>query len=257
MDYEQFISSVEDALGPAQCPATLRTLADRLSGVQIRQVVVRLAAQLAATPLPRGPIERVDLDGFQPGIARRRPGQGIAQHSADVVFATMLDLLSPQDYEQLATSGVGTSRAPQPPMVSVVPLSVFFDNVAPPAQVTPDTTGRFADAVVEALAERIAPVAIDELVGRLPVEMHPVLKHARDVYPATGRHVRLQRLLDHVAERDDDCPALAAQPARPLLTVRAQRDAGVDRDPDIDPEQGVAHLAFRLPAGYTVSWLGA
>jgi uncharacterized protein (DUF2267 family) len=257
MDYEQFIASVEDAVEPTKEPATLRTLADRLSGMQTRRAVVRLAPELAPTPLPTGPVTHIDVDEYLPGIGDpKNLDRGIAHRNAEVVFETMLDVLGPEAFESVAIqrldteldtelgTELGTEAPPQRPMLSVVPLSVFFGRLAPPAQVTADTAQRFADAVVETLTERISAGAIDDLVERLPVELRPVLRHARDVYPGTGKHRRLQGLLDHVAERDDTCPALDAQPARPVLTLRA---AAIS-------EQDVLRLAVRLPRGYTVSW---
>jgi uncharacterized protein (DUF2267 family) len=254
MDYEQFISSVEDAVGPAAEPHTLRTLADRLSGVQTRQVVVRLASELPATPLPTGPVEHLDVDAYLPGMAKRSsPNRSTARRNAEVVFQSLLDVLGPEVFENLITERVDRNRVDRnpvdrnsapPPLISALPLSVFFDNVAPPASVVPDTTRRFADAVMETLTERIPPAAIEDLVERLPTELQPVLRHAREVYPATGKHRRLQRLLDHVAERDGSCPALDAQHARPVLTVR----------PAAISEQDLSQLAIRLPKGYTVRW---
>jgi uncharacterized protein (DUF2267 family) len=256
MDYEQFIASVDDAVEPTQEPATLRTLADRLSGRQTRRAVARLAPELAPTPLPTGPVTHIDVDEYLPGIGDpKNLDRGMAHRHAEVVFETLLDVLGPEAFEQVAMprsgtgsgTGFGTEAPPQRAMLSVVPLSVFFGRLAPPAQVTADTAQRFADAVVETLTERISPGAIDDLVERLPVELRPVLRHASDVYPGTGKHRRLQGLLDHVAERDDTCPALDAQPARPVLTLRA---AAIS-------EEDVLRLAVRLPPGYTVSWTRA
>ena len=252
MDYEQFIASVDDAVEPTREPATLRTLADRLSGTQTRRAVAQLAPELAPTPLPIGPVTHIDVDEYLPGIGNpKNLDRAMAHRNAEVVFETLLDVLGPEAFEQIAMprsgTGSGTEAAPQRLMLSVVPLSVFFGRLAPPAQVTADTAQRFADAVVETLTERISPGAIDDLVERLPVELRPVLRHARDVYPGTGKHRRLQGLLDHVAERDDTCPALDPQPARPVLTLRA---AAIS-------EQDVLRLAVRLPQGYAVSWTRA
>jgi uncharacterized protein (DUF2267 family) len=246
MDYEQFILSVEDAVGPDEGPTTLRTLADRLSGMQARHVIIRLAPDLAPTPLPSGPAVHIGVDDYLPKVgARRRMDRGAERRDAEAVFTTLLDVLGPEVFERRAAE---RPAPPQRPVVSAVPLSVFFGRVTPPAHVVEDVARRFADAVVETLAERINPVAIDDLVDRLPAALQPVLKHATHVYPGTGKHTRLQRLLDHVAERDDGCPALEAQPARPTFRVR----------PEVNSETELLHLArqlaVRLPPGYAVSW---
>jgi uncharacterized protein (DUF2267 family) len=247
MDYEQFISSVEDAVGPADGPTTLRTLADRLSGVQARSVIVRLAPEPASTPLPSGPPVHIDLDEYRPRVGEWGHPGGTAARRAEVVFSTLLEILGPDTFERRA------GQPPEPlssrsPAVSAVPASVYFGKVAPPAHVVEDIARRFADAVLETLAERINPVEVDGLIERLPVELQPVLRHAPQIYPGTGKHVRLQRLLDHVAERDDTCEALEAQPSRPALSVR----------PEATIENDLLHLArqlaFRLPPGYTLRW---
>jgi uncharacterized protein (DUF2267 family) len=251
MDYEQFISSVEDAVGPADGPVTLRALADRLSGVQARHVIVRLAPDPAPTPPPDGPAVHIDLDEYRPRVReRRQPERASRYRNAEVGVPTLLDVLGPEVFERRASQRSDDDSAlRQPPVASVVPLSVYFGRVVAPAHVVDDVAKRFADAVLETLAERIGPVAVDGLVERLPVELRPVLKHAPHIYPGTGRHVRLQRLLDHVAERDDDCPMLDVQPERPMLAVRPEADS------ENELLHLARHLAFRLPSGYAVRWV--
>jgi uncharacterized protein (DUF2267 family) len=251
MDYEQFISSVEDAVGPADGPVTLRALADRLSGVQARHVIVRLAPDPAPTPPPDGPVVHIDLDEYRPRVReRRQPERASRYRNAEVGVPTLMDVLGPEVFERRATQRPDDDSAvPQPPVASVVPLSVYFGRVVAPAHVVDDVAKRFADAVLEALAERIGPVGVDGLVERLPAELRPVLKHAPHIHPGTGRHVRLQRLLDHVAERDDDCPMLDVQPERPMLAVRPEADS------ENELLHLARHLAFRLPSGYAVRWV--
>ena len=253
MDYEQFISSVEDAVGPVDAPTTLRTLADRLSGVHVRSAVVRLAPEPAPSSVPAGPMVRIDLDDYLPPVAAWKGSPADTVRQAEAVFATLLDVLGPelferQAFERRATRPLPARGRPQSPVVAAVPLSVFFSRVTPPAHVVADTARRFADAVLETLAERMAPAEVAALVERLPAEMQCVLKYASHVYPGTGKHTRLQRLLDHVAERDDTCEELDAQPPRAPLAVR----------PEVGAEAELLHLArqlvVRLPPGYALSW---
>jgi hypothetical protein len=97
MNYEQFISSVEDAVGPADGPVTLRSLADRLSGVQARHVIVRLAPDPAPTPPPDGPVVHIDLDEYRPRVReRRQPERASSYRSAEVGVPTLLDVLGPE-----------------------------------------------------------------------------------------------------------------------------------------------------------------
>ncbi|MGX7681222.1 DUF2267 domain-containing protein [Jatrophihabitans sp. DSM 45814] len=251
MDYEQFISSVEDAVGPADGPVALRSLADRLSGVPDRQVFVRLARDPAPTPPPDGPPVHIDVDEYRPRVReRRQPKRASRYRSAEAGVPTLLDVLGPEVFERWAIQRSDDDSAVRPPPVaSVVPLSFYFGRIVAPAHVVEDVPKRFADAVLETLAERIGPVAVDGLVERLPAELRPVLRHARHIYPGTGKHVRLQRLLDHVAERDDGCPMLDVQPERPMLAVRTEAD------PEIELLHLARHLAFRLPSGYAVRWM--
>jgi uncharacterized protein (DUF2267 family) len=250
MDYEQFVASVEDAVGPDDAPVTLRTLADRLSAVQVRVAPVRLARDPAPTPPPDGPAVHVDVDEYRPRVGAS-PRRESAYRTPEVVVDTLLDVLGPEIFERRAAQSAEPEpvvETPQPAVQSRLPLSVFFGRVGPPAHVVDDVACRFADAVLETLAERISPVAVDGMVERLPTELRPVLAHATRIYPGTGKHTRLQRLLDHVAERDETCATIEAQPTRPVLSIR----------PASLSEAELLHLArslaLRLPPGYTVRW---
>ncbi|MDT4930239.1 MAG: hypothetical protein QOF92_3106, partial [Pseudonocardiales bacterium] len=162
MDYEQFISSVEDAVGPADGPVTLRALADRLSGVQARHVIVRLAPDPAPTTPPDGPVVHIDLDEYRPRVReRRQPERASRYRNAEVGVPTLLDVLGPEVFERRASQRSDDDSAlRQPPVASVVPLSVYLGRVVAPAHVVDDVAKRFADAVLETLAERIGPVAV-------------------------------------------------------------------------------------------------
>jgi uncharacterized protein (DUF2267 family) len=67
------------------------------------------------------------------------------------------------------------------------------------------------------VAERIAPGESDDLVARLPIELHPLLKEERNA--GTASHVSLEKLLKQVAQCAGISVAEAERHARAVLTT--------------------------------------
>jgi uncharacterized protein (DUF2267 family) len=184
MDFEQFIAMVarraqlsrDDALRAAR--AVLRTLAQRLNRGEVRRLVDRLPLEFSPWLFHDGDAEAYDVDEFLSRVAARA---GVDIQNADrlarIVFSVLREALDAEEVAALAAS------LPED-------LHPIFLNLAVPSEgeLVADVAGRMGggsstetarravEAVLETLAERIAPGEVDDLISRLPISFHDALR---------------------------------------------------------------------------------
>jgi uncharacterized protein (DUF2267 family) len=89
--------------------------------------------------------------------------------------------------------------------------------------------------VLETLAERIAGGEVDDLVSRLPVELHEPLKRGRARTGDRATRMSLEQFLARVAEREGVTPAEARVHTRAVLATLREA-VGDDEFFDIQAE---------------------
>ncbi|MEA2330243.1 MAG: hypothetical protein QOH58_381 [Thermoleophilaceae bacterium] len=210
MDYEQFVTLVEQDLEVGREPAerairaTLQTLAERIAQGEARDLAEELPDELGPWVATTTPAERFDVDEFLRRLAER---EGVevpeAERHARAVFAVLGQAVSrkqlhdlaaelPKDYAPLLPVG---------PQVEVLSPATFLQRVADRAAVHEDDARRATEAVLETLAERIAGGEVDDLIARLPVELHEPLKRGRERSGEKSTRMSLDEFVEHVAER--------------------------------------------------------
>jgi uncharacterized protein (DUF2267 family) len=212
-EYERFITTVqqkarlswEEAERAAR--ATLETLAERLSAGQARDLAGQLPTELSAWLFTDSGPEPYHVDEFLRRVAaREHTDVRTAEHHARAVFTALgrtvrddeiADMVAelPQDFLPL------TSEAERRE-VGIMSLETFLDTVADVAGVDADTARRATDAVLETLAERIAGGEVEDLISRLPVELHEPLRRGDDASNGAAARMSLDTFLRHVAERE-------------------------------------------------------
>lgn len=126
-----------------------------------------------------------------------------------MVFSTLARAISTEAYDDLMSQLPSDYRPLLPKATYHEPPShqALLDWVSAQAKLDPDGAQRALDAVLETLAERIAPGEVDDLIARLPVELHPALKRGKAGNPGRARHTPLDEFLALVARRECDTRA--------------------------------------------------
>jgi uncharacterized protein (DUF2267 family) len=202
--------------------ATLQTLAERIAAGEARDLAEQLPPRLAAWVATNTAAQRFDLDEFLRRVAERE-GVDIerAERDAAAVFAALGRAVSPREIADLAAELPKdfTRLLPRGPHVDVLPAPTFVKRVAERAGVDEERARAATAAALETLAERIAGGEVDDLVGRLPVELHEPLKRGRARTGDQATRMSLDEFLAHVAEREGATPAEAREHTRAVLAT--------------------------------------
>jgi uncharacterized protein (DUF2267 family) len=103
--------------------------------------------------------------------------------------------------------------------VHVLSAEDFFTRVADRAGLAADGARRAADAVLTTLAERIAGGEVDDLISRLPAELHRPLRQGTLLSKGVARRLSLDDFLRRVAEREGVTPDEAFEHARAVFAT--------------------------------------
>ncbi|MDT4932738.1 MAG: hypothetical protein QOK11_630 [Pseudonocardiales bacterium] len=255
MDYEQFIKTVQDVLGMDRdgaeraTQATLRTLADRLSTDQARHLVELLPPELGPALFHFGPPARLDVDAFLQRVSEREGVDlPIARRHAALVLAAFARAIGPDEFDRIAATFPKdfTPLLPRGPDIEPPPFEAIVTKVAQRAGLDHEGARASVDAVLLTLAEHIAPGEIDDLIARLPVELHPLLKEARARHSGRASHPSLDEFVERVAQREGIDAAEAAGHARAVLTTLREAvgdDEFFDVTVQLPPEFGALWAA--------------
>jgi uncharacterized protein (DUF2267 family) len=214
MRYATFMTTVEQAAGITReeaeraVPATLQSLAERITGGEARDIAAFLPRELR--PLltaAREEAEPFDLDEFLRRVAER---EGVdpataAEHARAVFTALgaavapgeLRDMAAqlPRDFDSLlAAAGSGRRRAMDDDdfVRRVAELAGWSDR---------EEARRATEAVLETLAERISEGEVDDLMVELPGTLRPALerglRQSRAAKPMTA-----DEFVARVAERE-------------------------------------------------------
>ncbi len=253
MEYREFLQITQSggALDPdgaeLAARATLTTLFEGLSPDQARDLLEHLPAETRPWVRPDHAAERLDAREFLRRVAEREgvDVETAERHARTVFFALgkavrpekiadVADAL-PEDFEPLVAEA--SHR-----YFDVMPAEEFVAKVAARTGLESDAAHRATEAVLEALAERVAGAGIDDLIPRLPLALHDPLRHGRTTTGGTERAMTLDLFLGRVAELESVDPFEASEHAR--ATFATLREAiGAD---------GYAAVTAHLPPDYAV-----
>jgi uncharacterized protein (DUF2267 family) len=247
MDYEPFITTVEvegrvgweDAERATQ--VTLQTLAERISPGERRDLATQLPPQAAAWLVDPDVVpEGFDVDEFLRRIAEREQVDvDTAERHAHAVFTALGRAVSdeeiddlkselPRDFEPLLAEAEGRK-------VEIISTRQFLRSVAEHGAADMDGARRATIAVLSVLAERIATAQVDDLIARLPAELHPPLERGKVRSGATAQPMSAAAFAERVAKLEGVAVGQAVDHVHAVLVT--VRDAvGEDEFRDIDDE---------------------
>ncbi|WP_214368817.1 DUF2267 domain-containing protein [Pseudonocardia sp. H11422] len=255
MDYERFMTLVQQmtkldrAAAERATQATLTTLAEHLSKTEAADVMERLPPELQGyLHTDTGP------RGFSPEeFVRRMAERGgtdpeTAERHAAAVFSVVRMAVGPDEFADVEGQ-LGKDYAPLLSGRSVLdPIDAFLTRVAERAGITTEEARRITEAVLETLAERIAPGDADDLASYLPLALHPAL-HRGKIHP----HPRMtvQDFAFRVADRAEVPIEEAAREIPAVFTVLREDvgdeffDVTVQLPEEYRPLMGVARAHHR------------
>jgi uncharacterized protein (DUF2267 family) len=255
MDYQKFVGIVQREAGRVSrevaelaTQATFQTLAERLSRGQARDLVEQLPGS-GPWLFPDGDSEPLRYDEFLLRVAKREGvDEATAERHARAVFAALgraidpdelADLIAdlPQDFAPLVAEAQG--RIDQR-----TSADELVRRVAERGHLHVDQAERAVEAVLETLAERLAPGEVDDLIARLDRDFHPVLERGKNAQTTATRRMDRMEFLQRVADRAGISPEEAFDQARAVFTTL--RDAL--------PGGEFWDIAAELPAEYAALW---
>ncbi|WP_170223585.1 DUF2267 domain-containing protein [Nonomuraea turkmeniaca] len=230
MDDEQFIKIVEQRIGQGGAQAagraveaTLRTLSERLSKGQSRDLMGEVSPEMMRLLHTESDPEPFDAAEFLRRVAER---EGVDHETADrharAVFWALGQTVSPDAIADM-TADLPHDFAPlvaeaQRRRVDIVPAGRFLDAVAERAGLHRAGAHRATEAALETLAERITPGEVEDLINRLPVQLHAPLKRG---VSAKATRMPVEEFVLRIAERENVSPEVAREHARAVfMTLR-------------------------------------
>jgi uncharacterized protein (DUF2267 family) len=258
VDFERFIENVEreahlsreEAERAAQ--ATLRTLAERLTGGEARHLAHELPSPAANWLHDGDRAEPFGLEEFVGRVARREgvPEETAKEH-ARAVFATLgraltgkelHDMISelPKDFGELTEAARRAREEAIRPEVPRVDADDFVRRVAERANLDFDDAVVATAAVLEALGYRITRGEADDIEAFLPRELHPPIDLGEAASGGAARRLTLEEFLDRIGDLEGAHRNIAREHAHAVLaTLR-----------EALPEAEVHDLLAQLPKEY-------
>lgn len=230
MDYGEFIEITQRETGldvhaaERAARATLTTLAERLSSGQARDLLEQLPAELKPWLYTECAAEPFTVDDFVRRVAERENVDlETAERHARAVFFALGRAVSgdeisdvadelPQDFEPLIAEA-------QHRFFEVMPAEEFLGRVAGRTGLDSEGARRATEAVLEALAGRIAGGEVDDLIPRLPLALHDPLRRGRAASGGAARRMTLEQFLGRIAERENVDPFEASEHARAVFAT--------------------------------------
>jgi uncharacterized protein (DUF2267 family) len=228
LGYEDFIRTVQHAAdlsweeAEAATRATLETLGERISPGEARDLADRLPEQVSGWVHTDTNAEGFGVDEFVRRVAER---EGIDALSAERhVRAVFLALWRATGARELADVASELSRdyaplLPVGPQVDVVSSEAFFARVEQRSGLDRDGAVKAVEAVLATLAERLAAGEVDDLIVRLPLELHEPLRRGTAEGGEKAKRMSVEDFVWRVAEREEVSYEQAQDHARAVLAT--------------------------------------
>jgi uncharacterized protein (DUF2267 family) len=215
MDYQGFITTVQEGAHisgeEAQRAAcvTLKTLSERLSGGETRDVAEHLPRELHSCVEMQADAEPFDVNEFLRRIGEREGvDRSRAERDARAVFTALWQTVGPEeladvrselpkDFYPLLDEPLPT--APGGPAPRPLPFNELVARIANRSQLSREQAQRATEAVLEVLASRISGGQVDDLARVLPAELHPALEQGKRLSGGVARPLSLDEFLRGVA----------------------------------------------------------
>jgi uncharacterized protein (DUF2267 family) len=217
-DYDAFISTVarRGGLGTEEAvratEATLETLAERITPGEAREVVKQLPMELSGWILShrRGP-QPFDVDEFLGRVAAREDTDlDTAEDHARAVFAALRAVLDEKEVADLAAE-VPEDLHPLLFNLRIWSRDAFLGRLATQTGLDVGGARKATEAVLETLAERLAPGEVRDLVARLPLQLHAALRRGAARADERLRRMPVDEFVRRVAEREQEAEEAAVQ----------------------------------------------
>lgn len=232
-EFLAFVESEADLAPPdawRAVQATLETLGERISSGESDDLAAELPQPLDELVHNEGNAEALDFDEFLRRVAEReRADVASAERHVRAVFAALARTVSvdeltdmaselPKDFDPLLAAAQ-PPPAEQPDRPPPMTADEFVDRVARRAALDRDAARRAAEAVLEALADRITGGQVDDLAAQLPEALHPPLQRGKAQSNAAARPLSLHEFVGGIAEREGVPPGQAFEHARAVFAT--------------------------------------
>jgi len=144
--------------------------------------------------------------------------------------------------QKAGLSRVDADRATRATLQTLVPVEAILSRVADRAALYPDGARRATDAVLATLAERIAGGEVEDLISRLPVDLHPPLREGTALSNGVARKMSLDDFVRRVAEREGVTPAEAREHTRAVFATLREA-VGEDEFRDVSAQLPLEYAA--------------
>ncbi|WP_445190208.1 DUF2267 domain-containing protein [Pseudonocardia sp. Cha107L01] len=183
MDIDRFttlvaqLAGIDRASSQRVVEAVLSTLAEHLSRGEAADVLVRLPPELQPYLHTAGSPERFGVAEFVHRVARRDGSDpGTAEKLAAAVFLVLRQAIGEDEFADLSAQ-LPREYAPLLSGRSVLdPSERMLARIASLNDTSVEQARRLTEAVLETLAQRIAPGDVVDLAARLPVQLHQPLR---------------------------------------------------------------------------------
>jgi uncharacterized protein (DUF2267 family) len=185
--------------------ATLQTLGERIDREQARQLAAQLPPRIAPWIATTTPAERFDADAFAERVARHADlDDKVARRAVSAVLDAVARAVSREEWDDLVAE-LPAGYAPLLPRgrrVDVIDLEQLLRLVAEQTGLDRAGARRALEATLETLAERIDGGEVDDLIERLPSELHPALRRGREASAGRATRMPLETFVRRAAQRE-------------------------------------------------------
>jgi uncharacterized protein (DUF2267 family) len=230
MRYDTFVSTVQDVAGTSReqaeraVEATLRTLAEHITGGEVRELRVLLPREMRPLlPVTPEEAERFGLDEFLRRVAEREGvDRAAAADHVRAVFVALGMAVAPGELKDVArqlpkefdvlleAAGIGRGRAmANDDLVLRLVVRAGLDRTQ---------ARRAVDAVRETLGERISEGEVEDLAAELPAKLRPALQRGLG-HSRAATAMSVEEFVARVAEREGVAPEEAERHARAVFAT--------------------------------------
>jgi len=253
VDYDEFIAIIEHQArmgrerAESAAQAVLRTLAERIARGEARDLAAALPPEAAPWVHKGSPdADGFDVDEFVRRVADRAGSDATtATLYTRAVFTALWRAVGSKEMEDVAAqlSRDFAPLLPVGPDVEIVSAQQFFEAVMNRTGLDQEGARAATHAALETLAERVAGGEVDDLIMRLPPELHPPRRAGRAASGGKATRMSREDFVARVAEREGVDRDTALDHTRAVFA--ALREALPDKEfHDLDSQLGSDYDVF-------------